>query len=167
MEHTNRRSLLEFTILKTARDKKMKLSNRQQKMISEMVEKEAKAAVNSRDLKYEILGKSNKIDLLFEEGHEPSRVDNSILEEAVQDKLDDSAMKVASSVLQKFKPIALNAIAAELNRHGMASEVVTMRQLDDFVSEIDESMELAIEIKMLLLDYASKLSTVIVDEFGG
>lgn len=147
----------------------MKLTPRQSKMVNEMVAKEARSALESRDSRYVLLAKGRSAERLLEAGPDPVRVDDDIITDVVEEQMFDVAMTIASEAMEKYLRALSKVVAREMNRHNMSQVPVEPKDVMDAIldDESDSEMENATAIQSALGQYGRDIAKLAVQLFGG
>jgi len=138
-----------------------------------MVLTEAREALRSRDDAYRILGRSKR-DELFEAAPDAMTVDNTVLEELIEEgDFENVCHETASKFMETFRNSTLKFLAKSMNQHGMSDSTVTARELDNNIMDFaddsfnDEEMQVASELAFALQKYAKVLAKVSASASGG
>lgn len=127
----------------------MRLTKRQLEQISQIAAEEASLIKESRDTRYKFLGRAKHAESLFE-GPSTARVDKSIVDEVLQDKMYDFVENCIYEMMSKVKSKMSRTVADTLNKHAMSQRDIpfTSNEISDFLAEDDNADTTEFEARM-------------------
>lgn len=150
----------------------MSLTRRQKGIVDQILQEELKNAIQGRRDGQKLLDRSlfNEEFELDEAGPEPIRVDNQVMDDALEEPIIDLSNDIALDVLTQFNKKLFPLIEKIINSHGMFPDKVT-RIGDDIKDAFGDDL-LAIQqvcsegIADVLQEYAMKCGEMAISLIG-
>ena len=129
----------------------MTLTKRQMELINKIAADEASLMKESRDSRYKFLGRAKHAEALLE-GPSAVRVDKSIVDEVLQDKMYDFVENAIYDMMSKVKSKMSRTVADVLNKHAMSQRDIPFapNEISDFLAEDDNADTTEFEARMEL-----------------
>lgn len=143
----------------------MTLTKRQMELINKIAADEASLMKESRDSRYKFLGRAKHAEALLE-GPSAARVDKSIVDDVLQDKMYDFVENAIYDMMSKVKSKMSRTVADTLNKHAMSQRDIpfTPNEISDFLAEDDNADTTEFETRMELHSVIDKYMEAAVAE---
>ena len=143
----------------------MILTKRQMELINKIAADEASLMKESRDSRYKFLGRAKHAEALLE-GPSAVRVDKSIIDDVLQDKMYDFVENAIYDMMDKVKSKMSRTVADTLNKHAMSQRDIpfTPNEISDFLAEDYNADTTEFETRMELHSVVDKYMEAAVAE---